>query len=447
MGESISELLTQAFSDPSDALSITSSRLVGASAEERCQLLRVRGNAFRELRQMSESLASLEEAVRIAISIDDAQLEGAASMSLAATLSYVGDFDRAESAVVRAIELLDGDERLIAMSQRAGILSRAGRHDDSLAAFAAALDSAATASDQTILGDLWMNRGVLYGVLGQIDAGERDTQRAHDLFQEMGWTKRAVDMRHNLAWLAGRRGDVVGALRGFDDALNGYESLGISGASVFPDRCEVLLAAGLFDEALAVAELSAQALDRSGDEGDHAEALLLVARAALLSANPERALAAGERAAAIFLEHGPQSWWAAAASLALEANLHLGRVGPDDLGHALAIVESATSTGLRAASLEASVLAAEVALALNDWPSLDNQVAGISRDDLGLATRFRFELVLARILASRGQHREVLDHCATAVGEFADISAGLGGTELRAHVARHIEALAAFGLE
>src|SRR6476619_2558895 len=107
MTESISELLTQAFSNPADALSITSSRLAEATAEERCQLLRVRGNAFRELRQMSESVASLEEAVRLAISIDDPGLEGTASMSLAATLSYVGDFDRADAAVLRAIELLD----------------------------------------------------------------------------------------------------------------------------------------------------------------------------------------------------------------------------------------------------------------------------------------------------------------------------------------------------
>ena len=99
MRESISELLTQAFSDPSDALTITSTRLDDASPEERCQLLRVRGNAFRELRQMSDSVASLEEAVRIAISIEAPELEGTASMSLAATLSYVGDFDRADSAV------------------------------------------------------------------------------------------------------------------------------------------------------------------------------------------------------------------------------------------------------------------------------------------------------------------------------------------------------------
>jgi tetratricopeptide (TPR) repeat protein len=447
MSEPISDLLTRAFSNPADALATAASLLDAATPEERCQLLRVMGNSSRELRQMNDSVASLEEAVGIAISIGNRQLEGNGSMSLAATLSYVGDFNRAVEAAERAVELLDGDERLTAMSQRAGILRRAGRHDEALEAFAEALDSATTAADQTIRGDLWMNRGVLYGFLGDIDAGENDTQRAHDLFVEMGWTKRAVDMRHNLAWLAGRRGDVVEALRRFDESLAGYESLGISGASVFPDRCEVLIAAGLFDEALAVAELSAKGLDRLGDEVDLAEALLLVARAALLSANPDRALEASEQAAAIFLERGRRSWWPAATSLALEANLHLGHVDAADHDHALTIVEAAKQSGLRTASLEASVLAAEVALALEDWPACEHDLAGITRSDLGLATRFRLDLVRARLLMTKGEHREALDHCARSIREFTDISAGLGGTELRAHVALHIEALADFGLD
>ena len=61
-----------------------------------------------------------------------------------------------------------------------------------------------------------MNRGVLHGWLGQIEAAEADTQRALDMFLALGWNKRAADMQHNLAWLAGRRGDIVDALRRFD---------------------------------------------------------------------------------------------------------------------------------------------------------------------------------------------------------------------------------------
>ena len=90
------------------------------------------------------------------------------------------------------------------MTQRAGLLQRAGRQTDALSAFSEALDASADATDTTIRGDLWMNRGVLLGTTGDIDDAEADTRRALDLFVEQGWDKRAVDMRHNLAWLAGQ---------------------------------------------------------------------------------------------------------------------------------------------------------------------------------------------------------------------------------------------------
>ncbi len=43
-------------------------------------------------------------------------------MSLSATLTYDGELDRALMLVDRSIDLLEGDERLIALSQRAGML-------------------------------------------------------------------------------------------------------------------------------------------------------------------------------------------------------------------------------------------------------------------------------------------------------------------------------------
>ena len=46
-------------------------------------------------------------------------------------------------------------------------------------------------------------------------------------------------MGHNLAWLAGRRGDLVEAFKRFDAAEQMYASLGLTGVSVFPDRCRV----------------------------------------------------------------------------------------------------------------------------------------------------------------------------------------------------------------
>ena len=219
------------------------------------------GNACRELRRVDESAIHLRRAVDEARALGDGRLEGRAAMSLAATLSYAGDFERSLELAGRAVELLDGEERVVALGQRAGLLARAGRNDAALDAFTAALDAAGDASDPVIQGDLWVNRGVLLGWAGDIAAAESDTAAALELFEHLGHTKRVADVRHNLAWLAGRRGDLVEAFRRFDAAESDYAAIGLTGAAIFPDRSEALVAAGLTQEALALAERAVAALD------------------------------------------------------------------------------------------------------------------------------------------------------------------------------------------
>ena len=149
LAETIDDLLTRAFTDPAETLDQAGSRLPDATGGERVELLRVMGNACRELRRVEESVRHLAAAVDAAVELGDRELEGLASMSLAASLSYSGDFDRSLELATRAIALLDGDDKVAAMSQRAGLLHRAGRHSDALAAFTAALAAAAGSNDTT----------------------------------------------------------------------------------------------------------------------------------------------------------------------------------------------------------------------------------------------------------------------------------------------------------
>ena len=143
MGGTVDDLLTGAFTDPTSALEEAAERLPSAAAAERVELLRVMGNACRELRRVDESVRHLAAAVDAAIELGDPELEGRASMSLAGSLSYSGDFERSLELATRAVGLLDGDDRVVAMSQRATLLHRAGQHAEALAAFTAALDAAA----------------------------------------------------------------------------------------------------------------------------------------------------------------------------------------------------------------------------------------------------------------------------------------------------------------
>ena len=189
------------------------SRLPVATGAERVALLRVMGNACRELVLIDESIRHLTSALDAAIALDDAELEGLTSMSLAASLSYSGEFGRSLELAARAVSLLEGDHKVVAMSQQAGLLQRAGRNPEALSAFDAA-SRPPRLDDATLVGEIWANRLVLLGGPARSTLPKRMRARPR-AFESQGWTKRAADMRHNLAWLAARRGDLVESFRRF----------------------------------------------------------------------------------------------------------------------------------------------------------------------------------------------------------------------------------------
>ena len=94
MGGSVEDLLTRAFTDPTSAREQAAKLLPSAAGAERVELLRVMGNACRELRQIDESVRHLDAAVDAAIALGDPALEGRASMSLAASPAPPGAWGR-----------------------------------------------------------------------------------------------------------------------------------------------------------------------------------------------------------------------------------------------------------------------------------------------------------------------------------------------------------------
>jgi tetratricopeptide (TPR) repeat protein len=432
VGDTVTELLARAYADPVGAFDAAAGRVDAAAPEDRVELLRVMGNACRELRQVERSALHLEAAVDEARQLGDHRLEGLAAMSLAATLSYAGDFERALELAGRSVDLLAGDERVTALSQRAGLLARAGRNEAALVAFGEALAVADDTDDPRIKGDLLVNRGVLLGWAGDTEAAERDTIQALELFDRLGHTKRVADVRHNLAWLAGRRGDLVEAFRRFDAAESEYEGLGLSGSAVFPDRSEALLAAGLTQEALALAERAVEDLGASGDDVDRAEASMLVARAALLADDAARAATASATATALFEHQDRGGWWAAATALQVEARREAGIADAEDVARIEEVVDATARSGLAAASADARVVAAELAADRADWRSLSAHLAVLDATRLGLASRGRVAVTRVRWLAAEETVGEALETCRGAVDEFGALTAVLGGTELRA---------------
>ena len=102
-----------------------------------------------------------------------------------------------------------------------------------------------------------------------------------------------------------------------------------------------------------------QNLKAQGADVDFAEALMLVARAAVLAGDVDRAAAAAAEATAQFEAQGRAGWWAAAASLRVEAHQRAGVADPSDVALMDTVISATESAGLTAASAYARVIAAE----------------------------------------------------------------------------------------
>ncbi len=124
MAETVDDLLARALTDPTGTIAEASRRIEDAEGAQRVELLRALGNACRELRRTDESVSYLRDAVAAAEALGDDRLDGLATMSLAATLSYTGDFEASLQCAGRAVELLAGDDRVVALGQQAGLLAR-----------------------------------------------------------------------------------------------------------------------------------------------------------------------------------------------------------------------------------------------------------------------------------------------------------------------------------
>lgn len=446
VGDDADELFEAISEDPLRVVQTATERLHTAPPAESCQLHRVLGNAYRELRQTALAVEHHEEALKIAAEIGDTRLEGLALMSLAGSLTFSGEFDRSVALVDRSVGMLEGDEHLTALNQQACIYLRAGRSRESLACFNRALALAETASDRTIAGELYMNRSLYrYYYESDIDQAENDAVEALAIFAGHGRTKRVADLQHNLAWLAGRRGDIITALDRFEEAESTYAQAGVPSRAIFPDKCEVLMAAGLSREALDLAERSSRLLGSDGDFVDQAEALILVAGAALLAGEADRAREAAEAAAALFHQQGLDGWAANARVLEVRARLSLGTVGPDD--RALALAATADDRqAMNHVQAEAMLVAAEVALALDAPASAERDLSDLDPADLGVVASFHRQYLLARCLEATGEVETALRSCQATMDDFAQWAAVLGGTELRANVAQHIAAVAELGV-
>lgn len=398
-----------------DADAVVAEARVAGDRTAECIALRARAMAARESGDLDEAEARLREAIAIAVTAPagSPSLARAAGLARGTLASVLGAGGRLAGALdeleVAAAQLAGADLALVEM-QRGDLLARLGRRDDAARAFDRALAGARAAGDGPSEAFVRANRALLSVERDRWAEADDDLARAEALLVEAGMDLLAADVHHNRGFVAGRRGDVVAALRRFEEARADHDRLGVHRVGGWLDECEVLLSVHLVPEARALATR---------------------ARAELVAA---------------FEAQGRAGWAVRAEAAALQAAAR--RSSPPRAEDASALAARLAALGWTADAVEASLLAGRLASAAGDPASVDADLARAESGRDHPLARVRIAAHHAAALRALACDDGAAARQALAAGldDAAAAAAALGATELRTAASGSAESLATAGL-
>jgi tetratricopeptide (TPR) repeat protein len=368
----------------------------------------------------------------------DRELLGLCHMTAGGIASWTGDLEAAQEHLGAAARLVSSADQPRVLVQRASVAYRAGSWSDALADLDAAEPILRESGDHTWLAHLHVNRGIVRGYTGQVGAAEEDFLTARALYIELGLLSSAAELLQNLGWLDVQRGRYSDALRWFDEAERDFARLQYPMGELLRDRSDALIACHLADEALVAAQRAAMALERAGMAAGHAEALLRVARAALLCGRLQ--LAAQEAGAAehMFVVQGRPVFAGMATTLRIRAEVAAGALREE---HRAELEESMVALDSERAGValqRARVLSARLAIQDGRGPAATELLARVGRQPVR-PLDVEVELALARGLLARaeGDRRRAFAALRTGLRTLEDAQVAVGATDLRAHLALH----------
>ena len=397
---------------------------------------RALGLAWTYVGDLDEAIPHLRNSVAQSRRAGAPILVAEARMSLAFVLGRRGHVRRALREVEAALAGADGVVRARVLVQRAAIHQQLGRPDEALAGYRRALPALRQAGDIEWVQRALANRAVVHTFRHAYTAAKADLHEAARLCDEAGLALSAGFVQENLAFVHARCGDVPAALRHLDEAERYYRALGAQTGSLFIDRSELLLSVGLTYEARITAEQAVAELSRDHRQVALPEAHLLLARAAALDGDPQRALDQASRAVRAF-DRQQRSAWAALARLQLLTARLADGSRPVRPSHPAAVAAALDAAGWSAPAVEARLLAGRLALDRGDL--------AVARDHLRTVSRRRHrgpvtmraqawhgEALLRR---SEGNPRGAVSAVTAGLRILDEYQASLGATDLRASVA------------
>src|SRR5579859_2995747 len=247
-------LLALALARPRDAITAARAVLAGRpSTVDSSVAHQAAGVALRQLGEISAAIRELRAALRLARASGHREREVDVLASLGATLGRAG---RGREGLAFLDEGVRGSRGPLAgrvLLRRADVLLVLGRYADALRDLRGAVARLRKAGDTVWVARSVQYRGFVQLALGATKRADEDFAVAAALYQDLGQEYEYALSVNNRGLAAFARGDLPTALAYLDDARHRFQSLGTPEQANAIDRCTVLLAAGLAQEALAEA--------------------------------------------------------------------------------------------------------------------------------------------------------------------------------------------------
>ena len=428
-----------AFTDPRRAAALAAGvrGRSGAGPEARAVALRAAGLVAVGRGELAEAARSLREAIDVAEHSGLAFRGAEARASLSYVLTLTGRTVEALAEVDRAGSVLEGVKGAQLRMQRALILTELGLFDEAEAGFADALRALRRAGGSPLVeGDVHTNRSLLHARRRYWRAADDDLDRAAELYKLAGHPGRLANVEHNRGTAAVARGDVPSALLHFDAAEALLRSQDRDLGLIPLERAQALLSVRLNVEARAAAEEAVSGFERAQNAVDLVEARLVLARAALAGGDPGTARAEADRARRSAVRQQRPGWAALAAYVALRARWDGGERGESMVSAGRRVLPALLGTGWAVAAADVRLLVARLLLDLGRTDParrLLEEAAGVRRRGPAelQAAAWHAEALLR---LAGGDRRGADAALATAIAVLDRFRAGLGATELRAHV-------------
>jgi hypothetical protein len=392
------------------------------------RVLRMReiGSGFTNTGRPAAGARKLRAALKILGWPGDGQprwLTGRVLLSLGFAEAEQGDTEAGLRLLNEAENMVAPEHRGILLQNRATVLQRAGRLDEALPLFDAAIPLLAETHDDFTLATALLNRATLRLGIGQVRLAREDLRRCRDISDANQYHLLIAKVDHDLGYCHLLSGDIPLALR--------------------------TLAAGLAGEADRELDIVFQLFHRDRFSVDYAWAELTRAQAALAVGNHHDARIWSHRAARRFRRHGDAAWAALAELTTVRAELMNSKRPAALAPRASRLAGRLHSLGLRYDGDTAELLSVRALLAAKQAGAAVTAAARIARPsaEAPLETRLLRQLVQAELHRAQGRRDTAFTHLRHGLKTLDLHRRRFGSVELRAGVSLLGAELACTGLD